>query len=294
MIHTNVKGFKMKIAVLVLANDEFCVCGRCTKEGGDGGGRSYKPMIEAIRNTWASSPPDGVKVYYIYGHREGIEFPDDAEYREVNETYWPDNQKQVVTKKRFPFAIEDCIYSDTPEGRENLYYKCIDGFEWLLENDDFDYLIRPSAGSYVDLPLFKASLENIGVVDDLYAGSVGVYDNSHNHARNPQAHPKVLKFASGSCFIASRKLIEDLVANRNNIDPVMGPHKISVICDDVTFAKHFGHDLGAQISPFMKYEMTLPEQASGGVGYAQCYFRHTINPELHYAVHRAKGYDVGQ
>jgi len=279
----------MKIVVLVLANDETCICGRCTRDGGDGGGRSYKPMIDAIRNTWASNPPDDVKVYYIYGHRDGIDFPPDLEYREVDETYWPDNVRQDVSKKRRPFAIEDCIYSDTPEGRENLYYKCIDGFEWLLENEDFDYLIRPSAGSYVDLRLFKEGLDKIGIRDDIYAGSVGMYDNSHNHARNP-AHPRVLKFASGSCFVASRKLIEDLVANRNNIDPVMGPHQISVVCDDVTFAKHFVHDMGVEIIPFLKYEMTSPDQATDAVrDYAQCYFRHTINPEMHYAVHRAKG-----
>ena len=76
----------MKIAVLVLANDETCICNRCTKEGGDGGGRSYKPMIEAIRNTWAGDLPAGVKVYYIYGHRDGVEFPTDSKYREVDET----------------------------------------------------------------------------------------------------------------------------------------------------------------------------------------------------------------
>jgi len=279
----------MKIIVLVLANDEVCVCGRCTREGGDGGGRSYKSMIEAIRNTWASDPPEGVKVYYIYGHRDGIDFPADSEYREVDETYWPDNVRQDVTKKKGPFAIEDCIYSDTPEGRENLYYKCIDGFEWLLENEDFDYLIRPSAGSYVDLRLFKESLDNLGARDNIYAGSVGIYDNSHNHARNA-SHPKRLKFASGSCFVASRNLIKDLVSNRDSIDLVRSPYAEATIGDDLTFAKYFTCDMGVEIIPFLKFEMSSTSQATDIVkNYVQCYFKHTINPELHYAVHRAKG-----
>ena len=281
----------MKIAVLVLANDEVCICGRCTKEGGDGGGRSYKPMIEAIRNTWASSPPPDVKVYYIYGHREGVEFPKNSKYREVDETYWPDNKRLDVTRKRYPFAIGDCIYSDTPEGRENLYYKCLDGFEWLLENEDFDYLVRPSAGSYVDLRLLKQGLDNLGIKDNIYAGSVGMYDNTHNHVRNPD-QPRVIKFASGSCFIASRNLIRDLVSKRDTIDPVRSPYEEATIVDDLTFAKHFTHDMGAEVMVFQKFEMTAVSEATPAVkNYLQCYFRHTIDPELHYAVHRAKGFE---
>ena len=38
------------------------------------------------------------------------------------------NVRKDITSKRYPFAIDDCIYSDTPEGRENIYYKTIDGF----------------------------------------------------------------------------------------------------------------------------------------------------------------------
>jgi len=138
----------MKIAILQLANDEVCVCGRCTRPGGDGGARSYKPMIQAMRETWAAEEVEGVKVYYIYGHREGVDFPEDSEMIESHERYWPYGsagegfEPVDVQEKRAPFAIGDCIYSDTPEGRENIYYKTIDGFQWLVENEEFDYLMR--------------------------------------------------------------------------------------------------------------------------------------------------------
>tara|TARA_A100001515_G_scaffold59201_1_gene46765 strand:- start:3688 stop:4581 length:894 start_codon:yes stop_codon:yes gene_type:complete len=282
----------MKIVVLTLANDEVCVCGRCTGKGNsltnpalDGGGRSYKPMIEAIRNTWAYNPPEGIKTYYIYGHRKGIEFPKDSKYRETEETYWPNNVRKDVTSKRYPFAIDDCIYSDTPEGRENIYYKTIDGFEWLLENEDFDYLVRCCAGTYLDLKILKQYLEKIGIKDNIYSGSPGIYPNSHNPTQPPQ-----IKFASGSAFIASRNLIEDLVSRRNTIEHVRSPHAEKCIGDDVTFGKHFIHDLGVELIPFWKYECRSIHEVTDKVkDYMQCYFLHSINPEMLYAVHRAKG-----
>ena len=281
----------MKIVTMTLANDEVCICGRC--RGGDGGARSYGPMIEAIRNTWAAQEVDGVKNYYIYGHREGVDFPEDSEMIEADERYWPnggagDGAEPVdVDKKRKVFAIGDCIYSDTPEGRENLYYKTVDGFQWLVENEDFDYLIRPSAGSYIDLRLYKKWLEQYGVRDDFYAGSTGVYNNSHSAASQPSS----IKFASGSGFIASRNLIADLVKNRLNIEPVTSPYASKTISDDVTIAKHFSYDLGVPITSFAKYEFASVNQITSRVKeFMHCYFVHKIDPELMYAVHRAKGF----
>jgi hypothetical protein len=284
----------MKIVVMTLANDEVCVCGRCTRADGDGGGRAYKPMIDAIRDTWAAEEVEGVKCFYIYGHRAGIEFPEDAVWRDVDErSCFPDDDEKAVTRKRVPFAVGDCIYSDTPEGRENLYYKTMDGFEWLLENEEFDYLIRPCAGSYVHLSMFKAFLENYGIRDKFYAGSTGIYDNRHNHARD-KTQPQMIKFASGSSFIASRDLIQSIVDNRTTVELVRSPYEPGrCIGDDITFAKYFTDDLGAPIVEFSKYSMTSPSQATSVVkAYMQAYYCHTINPEMHYAVHRAKGLET--
>ncbi len=65
----------MKIVVLTLANDEVCICSRCQR---DGRTRAYSEMITAIRKTWAAEEVEGVKKYYIYGHREGVDFPKDS------------------------------------------------------------------------------------------------------------------------------------------------------------------------------------------------------------------------
>jgi hypothetical protein len=276
----------MKLAVLVLANDEICVCSRCIAAGRRS---SYTKMVKACRETWAV-PDEDTEVFYIYGHRDGINFPVDAPTIKSNERYWPDGGAGDgflpldITEKFAPFAIEDCIYSDTPEGRENIYYKTIDGFQWLLENVEFDYVLRTNCGTYIDLELLKQNLRQIGIKDNIYGGSVEHYQNSHNPHQ-----PSVIKFASGSAFLASRNLIKDLVDNRNNVDLVCSPYASKTIGDDVTFAKRFLYEKQADFISWHREDITSQDQISDCTkDMIQCYYGHTINPDLIYATHRAK------
>ena len=276
----------MKIAVLILANDEICVCNRCKRAGRR---RSYTPMVQACRDTWAI-PDEEVDVFYIYGHRNGIDFPEDGKKIKSNERYWPDGGAGDgflpldITEKNAPFATGDCIYSDTPEGRENIYYKTIDGFQWLLENVEFDYVLRTNCGTYVDLELLKEFLKGIDKKDNIYGGSVEHYSNSHNPHQ-----PAVIKFASGSAFLASRNLIKDLVDNRHDVDLVCSPYASKTIGDDVTFAKRFLYEKEAEFVAWKREDFTSTGQISARVENAiQCYFGHTIDPDLIYATHRAK------
>ncbi len=101
-----------RIVVLVLASD-------------DGG---YDRMVEAVRATWARKPPREVTVLYCYGHRKGHEVRKDT------------------------YLEADCLYSDVPESRSNLFEKTMRSFRWILDHLEFDYIFRCNCGSYVDLP----------------------------------------------------------------------------------------------------------------------------------------------
>ena len=281
----------MKVIVLQLANDEVCVCNRCTNPAGDGGAGDYKRMIQAMRETWASEAVDGVEVYYIYGHREGISFPENSKIIKSKERYWPDGSAgdgfapKDVEQKRAPFAIGDCIYSDTPEGRENLYYKTIDGFQWLIENKEFDYIMRTSAGTYVDLKILKNYLENFGIQDNLYFGHPNAYDNSHA----PPSQPRTVKYGSGCGFIVSRNLIEEMVKNRNNIEFVRSRYASATIADDVTIGKYLINDLGIPMINYYKSEYRSVAQITSRVKNEMvCYFCHTIDPDMLYTTHKMK------
>lgn len=280
----------MKIAVLVLANDEVCVCNRCSRDKRSG---NYADMIKAVRETWANHQVEGVKVFYIYGHRMGVSFPPDSNKIITKEIYWPhggagDGHKPVIVEqKKAPFAIDDCIYSDTPEGRENLYYKTLDGFQWLLENEDFDYVLRTNCGSYIDLEIMKKEVEKLGVKNGVYKGVVGQYNNSHNSGQ-----PPMIMFASGAAFLTSRDLIEDIVGKRNQVEHVTSPYASKTIGDDVTFAHHFINFCNAELTSFPRVDYSELEHVNAAAKTAMhCYFRHTINPDIMYAVHKVKGLD---
>ena len=271
----------MKIAVLVLSNDDVCVCSRCERAKRS---NSFAPMVKSIRETWGSSKVDGIDVYYLYGHRDGVEFKEDTGYIKTDERYWPipkgDGGTPVdITKKRKPFLIDDCIYSDTPEAFANLYYKTMDGFQWLLENTDCDYILRTNCGTYIDLDILKTFVEFHKSKNNLYAGK-------------PMHHsPSKTVFASGSAFLVSRNLVDKIVKNRNNIDHVRSPYASATIIDDVTFAKAFGE----KITPWKMdcYNAVGAIKDCAAVKNAlQCYFLHSINPDLMYAVHEKKQEEI--
>lgn len=282
----------MKIAVMVLSNDEVCVCARCSRDKRSG---NYADMVQAVRDTWASKEVPGVKVFYIYGHRTGITFPEESETIVTTEQYWPHGSAgegfspEIVKSKKAPFAIGDCIYSDTPEGRANLYYKTIDGYQWLLENEEFDYVLRTNCGSYIDLEIMANEVSKEGKRDNVYRGFIGHYDNRHNL---PGQVP-YLRFASGAAFLTSRNLVEDLVSKREQIQHVTSPYASKTIGDDTTFANHFINFCGAELTPFPRADFEEIEQVNESVkNVMHCYFRHTINPDIMYAVHKFKGHVV--
>jgi len=281
----------MKIIVLALANDAICDCSRCKLDKRSG---NYADMVKASRQTWANHDLEEVKVYYIYGHRDGIEFPPDSSTIKTQEIYWPYGSAGegfdplIVEEKKQPFAIDDCIYSDTPEGRGNLYYKTLDGFQWLLENEEFDYILRVNCGSYIDLPIMLGRVQEIGIRDNVYRGVIGYYPNSHN-----KHQPSSLPFASGAAFLTSRNLIENIVENRNSVDHVRSPYASRTVGDDVTFAHHFVNFCGAELTSFPRKDIWEVNMVGPDVkDEMHCYFRHTINPDIVYAVHKAKGREV--
>ena len=282
------KRESMKIVVLILANDEICTCGKCIREGR---ASSYTPMVKACRDTWASNFSENIKYYYIYGHRKGIDFPIDSKEFETMETYWPNGgpriggKPQNVLKKLNPFAIGDCIYSDTPEGRENIYYKTMDAFQWLVQNEEFDYVLRTNCGTYVDMDLLQTFIKNLDKKHSLYCGVSKTFNNQHN--TTPSCSQ--IKFASGSAFLASRDLIEDIVENRESVEVVRGSWLSKTIIDDVTFGHRFLNVKQANFVPWSYKEATSIDHLRNNVANVmQIYFGHTIEPKLIYATHKEK------
>ena len=78
----------------------------------------------------------------------------------------------------------------------------------------------------------------------------------------------------------------------NKIDMVRSPYEVKCIGDDPTIAKYFIYDLGVNLITWNKKDVWEEHQVGAHLkNELQCYFRHTINPKMMYAVHQAKGLD---
>ena len=103
---------------------------------------AYKSAIDAARETCyhPENIPDNISVYFLYGHRAGID----------------------IAKNEYK-VIENNFYCDHTECKTNFILKTLEFYQWCLENVDFDYIYRGGANCYLDLDLFNKSIEEHNV-----------------------------------------------------------------------------------------------------------------------------------
>lgn len=130
----------------------------------------YRDLEQAIRETWLSRKVSGVKAYFYYG--EG--------------------------GKDHTYSVGDRIYSPHEEGVRNIGYKTLDAFRWLLENEEFDFVLRTNLSTYIDLQGAVEYLKD-KPRERLYCGKIaGGY------------HPP---FVAGAGYFLSKDLVQLVVAN---------------------------------------------------------------------------------
>jgi hypothetical protein len=172
----------MKIIVGVIA---------CDSEG-------YDKMVQAARETCYKSIPECFEVFYLYGHRNGVDIP------------------------RGGYKIEgDCFYYDWPEARNTILRKTVAFFEYCLENKDFDYMFRPNCGSYINYHLFEEFInKNKFSNEGVYFGTTQKIhmrnDNSPEYSHVSIDQPGFY-FVSGAAYLISKDVVEFIVKNQQRL-----------------------------------------------------------------------------
>lgn len=112
--------------------------------------------------------------------------------------------------------IGDVIYSDKPEGFENIGYKTIDAFKHI--NDlDYDGVFRTNSSSYIDVDkLYDVFCRYYTA--NMYRGVIGKHNN--------------IEFCSGAGYFLSRNVVDTIIKNENLWD-----HSL---IDDVALGKLLG------------------------------------------------------
>lgn len=154
----------------------------------DGGGYSY--MDDCIKNTWGKYNKDDVEIYYNYAKTL-----DNTEY----------------------YIEENNIYCNGYESYNNIGYKTLKAFKWLVKKD-FDYMLRTNTSSFIHINNLKKYLID-KPKNNFYSGSPIPY-----HTNNLN-----IDFATGSGYILSKDLVEYIVNHEDKWE-----HKYP---DDVSLGK---------------------------------------------------------
>lgn len=146
----------------------------------------FQALEDVIKKTWGHTVPSGCCILFLHG----------------------DSTKDTG-------VYGDRLVVNAPEGLENIGYKMIEAFKYILNvNHKFSFVYRTNLSSYISIPVL---LENIKKrkSEECYSGVVGIHNG--------------IKFASGSGYLISRDLVEKVVQKRNDWD--------HVYLDDVALGK---------------------------------------------------------
>ena len=158
----------MKIAIIVL-------CG-----GVDVEGKGYDDLIESVRNTWGTTAPDNVDIYYNYGL-----IPNYDKNPPIGETV----------------LLGDNIICGIEETYDNMVPKVLDCFDFISKQN-YDYVFRCCCGSYIHIDNLLKFLKNKPSTN-FYCGV------KTKHGSIP--------FASGSGFFFSNDLLKIISKNKQDI-----------------------------------------------------------------------------
>ena len=132
-------------------------------------------------------------------------------YKKKNDdfqAYWYRGiEKNRQLTKSFELKNQDLILDCSDDSRQ-MGQKTIQAFEWAINNINFDYLIRPTPSSYVNLDYIEKMIDDDFFKNEIvYAGTV--------HSLNDKDGTEKF-FISGSTLILNRKCVELIVQNKTH------------------------------------------------------------------------------
>lgn len=125
-------------------------------------------------------------------------------------TFWYKSGKKSELKNK-EFKLKDnFLLINTDDSSINMGLKTILAFEWLLENREFEFLIRPTPSSYINfLNMQTFIMENLTNIEYVYSGKIQSTNDKYKNKIN---------FVSGSTLILNKKTVQLIVDNKHEWD----------------------------------------------------------------------------
>lgn len=198
---------------------------------------------EGQRKTWAAEPHGDVPVFWLYGKSGAVSavarnvqhailhFAPAAALRAYSHVVggWQASRPASVSGDRLETGV--------PESYLNTNPKTIAGLRHLLATQRFDYVFRTNTSSYVNLSMLEEFVQSLPS-DGFYGGFIGERDG--------------LRFASGTCTLMSRDLVQHVVND---------PKWEYGVIDDVALGRCMSR-AGVTVQPLARVDVTSRAEAA--------------------------------
>ena len=125
-------------------------------------------------------------------------------------TFWyKAGEKENLKGQKFMLVGNDLLI-DTSDNTRNMGMKTLLAFEWLEQNYDYDFVVRPTPSSYINYNNLENFIQkNLLNHEYVYAGKLQTTNNK-------QGQP--IDFISGSTLILNKESINKILENKSNWD----------------------------------------------------------------------------
>lgn len=236
-----------------------------------GGGPQWDRQEISCRETWANPKffDRDTLVYFVRGNTAAC-FYDKTITRNDD---WENHRFGMSTEQILNAKVEldhhtRTIHVDVPDGHAYSMFKFGAALLELRKHYEWDYLVRPNTGSYVNLNVLSEDLKHLP---------------KHNLVFSLPTNHWGIEYGSGACFTITNDLSEKLV---QNVPKLIDIGRRTIIPDDAII----GSILMATVVPAMRADVTYDDILEGDDWFKpdhhHHYFMSTKDDRLHYHVHR--------
>ena len=165
----------------------------------------YNKLYQGVKNTWGGVTVDGIKIIYVYGGGKNTDIR----------------------------LVGDKLFVDVNETLENIGYKTISMFEYLLKHFEFEYIYRTNLSSYLVQDKLLKYLDNKPREKFYNAVSIPFYP---------------AKFGSGAGYFLSKDVVKTIVDLQDSWD--------HTLLDDVALGKFIAQNTDIPLTDASRIDYT--------------------------------------
>tara|TARA_Y100000389_G_scaffold203953_1_gene254244 strand:+ start:1550 stop:2455 length:906 start_codon:yes stop_codon:yes gene_type:complete len=124
---------------------------------------------------------------------------------DFNAIWYKGNDSLMLPKQGYSLKNNDLVLNCSNDTRA-MGEKTLLAFDWALKNYDFEFLIRPTPSSYINVNYIEKLVKKDLKDDILYAGTVHEFEEKNGNKFN---------FISGSTLLLNKKCVQLIVENKN-------------------------------------------------------------------------------